>query len=198
MRSEVVFAGGHATRLSGVNKALLEVGGVPIICRTLATLEPLTDEILAVVNDSALEGIRGLRLVRDPDPHAGVLPALQVGLREASGELCLVVAGDMPFVSAPLFEHLLALAPDQDLVIPARGGQLEPMHAVYRRETCLAAVTAALERGERRMIAFHRAVRVLRVEDAELAPLDPHELAFLNVNTPEDLARARKLAESGG
>jgi molybdopterin-guanine dinucleotide biosynthesis protein A len=45
--------------------------------------------------------------VIDPQPHAGPVPALAHGLRVASGEVCLVGAGDMPFVSCAAFEYLL-------------------------------------------------------------------------------------------
>ncbi len=194
MNSAVIFAGGRATRLGGVNKALLDVGGVPIVERILLALRPLAQEWLAVVNDDSLAGIDGLRLVPDPDPHAGVLPALRAGLAAAHGELCLLVACDMPFVSRSLFEYLLALAPDADLVLPRLAGQAEPMHAVYRRQPCLRAVEAALKRGERRMIAFHGDVRVRYVDEPELRRIDPELRAFFNVNTPADLEQARRLA----
>jgi molybdenum cofactor guanylyltransferase len=151
-------------------------------------------EILAVVNDDALASFPELVLVPDPDPHGGVLPALQAGLQRARGEVCLVTASDMPFVSGALFDGLLELSDGYDLAIPRLDGQSEPMHAVYRRAACEAAVAAALARGERRMIAFHAAVRVRYVDEAELRHYDPHLLAFFNVNTADDLARARSLA----
>ncbi|HTD79412.1 MAG TPA: NTP transferase domain-containing protein, partial [Chloroflexota bacterium] len=50
----LIFAGGRATRLGGVNKALLEVGGATIVDRILAALGPLVDERVLLTNDSAL------------------------------------------------------------------------------------------------------------------------------------------------
>jgi molybdopterin-guanine dinucleotide biosynthesis protein A len=194
VRSALVFAGGRASRLGGVNKALLEVGGVTIVGRIIEALEPLVGELIAVVNDDALAHLPELRLVRDPDPHAGVLPALLAGLRAARGNVCLAVACDMPFVSRPLFEHQLGLLSGCDLVLPTVGGHAEPMHAVYRTATCADAVAAALERGERRMVAFHRDVRVRELSESELRLVDPDLRAFLNVNTTQDLDRARALA----
>jgi molybdenum cofactor guanylyltransferase len=185
----VIFAGGRATRLGGVNKALLEVGGLAIIDRVLAALGPLVDERLVLTNDAGLAGRPDVRLVYDPEPHAGVLPALASGLRAARGELCLAVACDMPFVSRRLFEELLARqrAEDADVVIPRAGEYLEPMHAVYRRAPVLAAVEAAVGRGERRMISYFPAVRVVEVAEEDERP-------FFNVNTAEDLAQAQRLA----
>jgi molybdopterin-guanine dinucleotide biosynthesis protein A len=188
--SGIIFAGGRATRLGGVSKALLDVGGVPLIERVLRTLSPRTNEVIAVVNDDSLDHLPVLRTILDPDPHAGVLPALRAGLAAAHDELCLVVACDMPFASGPLFDLLLSLADRYDLVLPVVAGQPEPLHAVYRREPCLAAVGAALARDQRRMIAFHGQVRVRQVAEAELRLADPDLRAFMNVNTPEDLAAA--------
>jgi molybdopterin-guanine dinucleotide biosynthesis protein A len=103
----------------------------------------------------------------------------------------------MPFVSGRLFERLLELqaTTDADVVIPRTAGYLEPMHAVYRRATVEAAIRAALRRGEQRMISYFGDVRVREVDEAEWREAAPDGLAFFNVNTPEELAEARRLAE---
>ena len=198
MRSGILFAGGRATRLGGRNKALLEIGGRPIVARILAALTPVVDELLAVVNDDSLDQIPSLRTVRDPDPHAGVLPALRRGLEAARGELCLAVACDMPFVSRAVFEYLLQRQADEDLdvVIPRQAEYLEPMHAVYRRDAVLAAIRDALAAGERRMISYFSRVRVGEVDEAEWRRVEPSGEPFFNVNTADDLATARRLASS--
>lgn len=192
----LIFAGGRATRLGGVNKALLDVGGSTIVERILATLSPLADERVLLTNDSALADIGGVRLVYDPQPHAGVLAALAAGLTSSTGDVCLAVACDMPFVSRRLFEHLLELhrTTQADVVIPRTAGFLEPMHAVYRRQTVLQAIQAALARGEQRMISYFGDVRVREVAEDEWKALEPTGSAFFNVNTPEDLDQARRLA----
>jgi molybdenum cofactor guanylyltransferase len=176
-----------------VNKALLEVGGVPIVQRIIGALRPLVDELVVLSNDEGLSGVSPeLRLVLDPEPHGGVLPALAAGLEAAQGEVCLAVACDMPFVSRALFEFLLAQ--DADVVIPRTQGYLEPMHAVYRRAPVLEAIKAALSRGEQRMISYFAAVRVAEVDETQWRPIDPDGRAFFNVNTPDDLTQAQHLA----
>ena len=199
-RTVLVFGGGRATRLGGVNKALLEVGGVRIIDRILETVAPLADEIVLLTNDSSLEEIGSLRLVYDAVPHAGVLPALAAGLATATHNVCIAVACDMPFVSRALFEYLLQLLTDDaaDVVIPRTEGYLEPMHAVYRRDTVRAAITNALARGEQRMNSYFREVHVREVTEPEWRRLDPRGRAFFNVNTPDDLADARRQASAQG
>ncbi len=166
---------------------------MPIVQRIVAALEPLVQEFVVLTNDHALKGVLpDATLVFDPDPHAGVLPALAAGLRHAHGEVCLAVACDMPFVSRPVFEMLLGL--DGDVVIPRTEGYLEPMHAVYRREPVLRAIESALQRGEQRMISYFRDVKAREVAEDEWRPLSADSRAFFNVNTPEELEEANRLA----
>ena len=179
---------------------MLEVGGRTILARILAALEPLVDERVILTNDDALQSLGGVRLVYDPTPHAGVLPALASGLEAAAGDLCLAVACDMPFVSGDLFGHLLERQrrTDADVVIPRTTGFLEPMHAVYRREAVLRAIRAALQRGEQRMISYFSDVRVEEVAENDWRAVEPAGRAFFNVNTPDDLDQARRLARAAG
>jgi molybdopterin-guanine dinucleotide biosynthesis protein A len=164
----------------------------------LRALEPLTNEQVLLTNDERLARIGHARLVFDPEPYAGVLPALAAGLAQATHEVCLAVACDMPFVSTSVFERLLQLQDETgaDVVIPRTEGYLEPMHAVYCAGPVKAAIEKALSRGEQRMISYFGDVRVREVDEAEWRTLDPDGLAFFNVNTPEDLARAVELVSS--
>jgi molybdopterin-guanine dinucleotide biosynthesis protein A len=121
---------------------------------------------------------------------------LAAGLANATGEICLAVACDMPFVSRPLFEYLLErqIEADADVVIPRTADYLEPMHAVYRRTVVEAAIRSALERGERRMVSYLSQVRAIEVGEPDWQRVDFDGLAFFNVNTPEDLTEAQRLA----
>ena len=167
-----------------------------ILERILRAIGPLVDERVLLANDAALADRSGVRVVFDPQPHAGVLPALAAGLEAASGDVCLSVACDMPFVSAELFRYLLELqrASQADVVIPRSDGYVEPMHAVYRRQAVLDAIRRALARGEQRMISYFGDVAVREVPESEWRTLDPAGTAFFNVNTPAELEAARRLA----
>ena len=189
----IVLAGGAGTRLGGVNKALLEIGGRRVVDRLLEALRPLGAEIVIVNNDGSLAGIPGTRLVPDAEPGAGALMGLYSGLRAVRTPLAIATACDMPFVSTALFRAMLALAGDVDAVVPVLNDQAEPLHAVYRR-ACLPAVELALAEGRRRVNSFFAGVRVRYVGEAELREWDPELRSFLNVNRPDDLARAQSLA----
>ncbi len=188
----LILAGGASSRM-GRNKALIDLDGEPLVARIAAALAPVSDERLIVANDPAPYRFLGLPIVPDIEPGYGPLMGLYSGLKAASGELTLLVAVDMPFLSPDFLRYLLSLAPGYDVVIPEAQGRLHPLCAVYRRATCLPAVEAAIARGQRRLIAFHPQVRVRRVPEEVLRRVSPDLRALINVNTPEELARARKL-----
>lgn len=189
----IVVAGGAGTRLGGVNKALLQIGGRRVVDRLLDALRPLGEPIVLVSNDDRLLGIPGTRVVPDVEPGAGALMGLYSGLRVVTTPLATATACDMPFVSTDVLRQLLALSPGWDAVVPLVGTQAEPFHAVYRI-TCVPAIEAALTAGKKRLIAFFEEVRVRYVPEEELRAWDPELRSFLNVNRPDDLALAEALS----
>ena len=189
-----ILAGGRGSRLGGVDKASLSVGGRTLLDRQLSALGPLAAEIIVVANDDRLDGDPRYRAIRDPDPHAGVLPALLAALDAATSPLLMLVACDMPFVVPAVAEELVRLMVGHDAVVPDVEGHLQPMLAVYRVEPCRAAIRAALERGDRRMISFLDDVRTFKLPERALATVTKNvRLSFFNVNTPDDLAEAEKI-----
>jgi len=188
-----ILAGGRGSRLGGVDKATLVLGSRTILDLILDAVGPLAQEVIVVANDDRLTGDPRLTVIRDPDPHAGVLPALLAALDAATTPLLLLVACDMPFVSAQVVSMLARLAADHDAVVPDVDGHLQPMLAIYRVEPCRAAIQAAIARGDRRMISFLDDLPTRRVAEVELRAADPELRSFFNVNTPADLDAARAL-----
>jgi molybdenum cofactor guanylyltransferase len=191
MLTVAVQAGGRSSRM-GTDKALVRLHGVPLIEHLLQRLAGLGDEVLITTNRPQDYAYLGLPMASDPEPGAGALHGLHTALQAAGGETVLVMACDMPFVSRPLVEHMLQQMEGADLVVPRRGGEYEPLHAVYSKR-CLPALQAALERGERRMISFFHSLRLHTLDQAEIDRFDPQGLSFFNVNTPEDLRQAERI-----
>jgi molybdopterin-guanine dinucleotide biosynthesis protein A len=82
------------------------------------------------------------------------------------------------------------------VVIPRVGDQYETLHAAYQK-SCLPAMEARLLKGQLKIVGFFDEVRVVVVEATEVARYgDPH-VVFMNVNTPEELIRARALVSEG-
>ena len=172
---------------------MLDFGGRPLIQQVLTRLDSLAEETILTTNH--LEGYRflGLPLFPDVIPDRGALGGLYTALVAAAHPLVAVVACDMPFASAKLFaacRDLLLADPCIDAVIPSTDEGLEPLHAVYRKATCLPAVKAAIEADQWKLISWHREVNVHVLTPEEVAPLDPEGMAFSNINTPEELAAA--------
>jgi molybdopterin-guanine dinucleotide biosynthesis protein A len=192
--SAIVLAGGHGSRLGGADKARLDIGGLTTLERVRGALDEVASETILVVNDDRFADLAGVRLVHDPEPHAGVLPALLAALRLATQPLGLLVACDMPFLDVDLLRWLVSQADEHDVVMPIVDGRPQPMHAIYRRDASRDAIGRALARGDRRMISFLDDVRVRRVAEDELREHDPDLRSFFNVNTPDDLGEARRIA----
>jgi len=197
MLSIVIQAGGESRRM-GQDKALMPFLGRPLIQRVVDRLAPITDEILVTTNNPDDYRFLGLLLFRDLKPGRGALGGLYTALSSATGEAVAVVACDMPFASATLIEvaHRLLVEEDADVVIPDSGnGNLEPLHTVYRRETCVTAIEAAIKADKWRLISWFPQVKVRILQPDEVNLYDPAGLAFWNLNTPEEFAEAEEVAK---
>jgi len=189
----VIQAGGRSTRMGGEPKALLEVGGRRIIERVLAAIAPVVDDLLLVTNTPDLYAFLGVPMVGDVLPEGGSLGGIYSGLTAAAGDAAFTVACDMPFLHPDLARLVVARAGEGDVVIPRVGGQYETLHAVYAK-ACLPHMAARLRAGRLKIVGFFDRVRVVEIAEAEVARLRPPALAFMNVNTPDELERARSLA----
>lgn len=189
------MAGGRSTRM-GRDKAWLLWEGLPLVERVTRRLSGLADEVLFSAREVAPFADLAARLpipaavVVDRYADAGPLAGLEAGLSAARNELLFAVATDMPFVNLALVRHLLGLAEGFDAVIPLTphgdGTDPEPLHAVYRR-TCLPAIRARLDAGQRRVNSFFADVRVRYVLPEAISRFDPAFRSFVNVNTPGEM-----------
>ena len=84
-----------------------------------------------------------------------------------------------------------------DAVLPRIDNKLEPLCAVYSR-SCLGSIRALLERNELSVLKVFDMVKVRYVEEDEINMFDPDRLSFFNINSQDDLERARRLATEKG
>jgi len=191
----VIQAGGRSTRMGGEPKALMTLGGRRIVERVVAAIAREVDDLLVVTNTPDLYAFLGLPMVSDALPDHGSLGGIYTGLLRASGDAAFTVACDMPFLRADVARLVIARAAEADVVIPRVGDQLETLHACYAR-ACLPAMEARLRAGRLKITGFFDDVRVLEIDEAAIRALADPELVFMNVNTPDELARARAIAGS--
>lgn len=199
MTTAIVLAGGKSTRL-GKDKTLELIGGASLLQRVLSRLATFSTEIILVIAQGQAKPPHALppetRVIEDVFPDAGSLGGIYSGLTASSSSYNLLVACDMPFLNVSLLQHLLALSPNYEAVIPRVGGYLEPLHAVYSK-SCLTPVRHLLEQGNHKIIDFLPQMHVRYVEEEAVNRFDPEHLSFLNINTQENLDRARRLVLSG-
>ena len=193
----VIQAGGQSRRMGGRPKALMELGGRPIIERVLAALAPAVDDVLVVTNTPELYAFLELPMVGDVYPDHGSLGGIYSGLEAASGQAALTVACDMPFVHPEIVKLVVQRAGEGDVVIPRVGAQLETMHAAYGK-ACLPHIAERLAAGQLRIVGFFDRVRVIEIAEADVARFRDPKIAFMNVNTPDELEQARALAAELG
>lgn len=196
MLSIVIQAGGESRRM-GQDKALMPFLGRPLIQRVVDRLAPIADEVIVTTNRPDDYRFLGLPLFPDLVPGRGALGGLYTALSSATCEAVAVVACDMPFASGSLFEagSRLMDVETADVVIPNSGDGLEPLHALYRRATCLPAIKAAIDADKWKLISWFPQVKVRVLQPEEVKQYDPSGLAFWNLNTPEEFADAEQRAK---
>ena len=128
----------------GTDKAFLEFGGQTLLERALAVMAAACERV-TIVGDPAKFANHGT-VVADVFPGCGPLGGIHAALAHSAAELNLMVAVDMPFVSAELLAFLLAAAERSDAIVtvPRAGKGLQPLCAVYRRDFTAVAEQALL------------------------------------------------------
>lgn len=202
MLTIVIQAGGQSSRM-GEDKALKPFLGKPLIQRVMERLSPIADELIVTTNRPDEYRFLNTRLVSDLIPARGALGGLYTAIFSAAHPFVGVVACDMPFASKTFFERATQWMGEEeaDVVIPKikseeaqKSGGYEPLHALYRKETCLPAIEDAIQKDLWKVIAWFGKVKVRDVSDDEMKTIDPTSLYSWNVNTPEEFEQAEKIA----
>lgn len=190
-----ILAGGEARRLGGIDKSALMVGAASILDRQLSALRGLTPHILIVASDRGRVQAEpaGVRVVIDRVPGAGALGGLYTALVEARTDQVLVIGCDMPFLNAPFLAYLVERGRDADAAVPRDDRGHHPLCASYARRTA-AHVRARIDAGALRVGDALEGLDVRELGPDEVAPFNRDGRLLLNVNTPDDYARARLAA----
>jgi molybdopterin-guanine dinucleotide biosynthesis protein A len=185
-----ILAGGASSRM-GEDKSRLTLGGRTLVESAARTLRAVTPRVSVVSSRDGAES-HGLPLVRDLRAGVGALGGLHASLASCSAVWAAVVACDLPFVTGELLARLASMcADDLDAVVPMQeDGRLQPLCALYRARACLKQVEEMIRADELRPRLLLSRVRARRVAFEELCDLEGSRRFFLNVNTPEDYARA--------
>ena len=190
----VILAGGKNSRFSGKNKALVHIGGKRILDRIYEVFTILFDKIILVTNDPVQYMEWDFDIVTDIFPIRSSLTGIHTGLFYMTTPHAFFAACDIPFIKKELIEILLdSVEPSIDIVIPETSKGLEPLCSVYSKR-CLKPIEEQLEKQSLKIERMFQKVRVKKISEDILRTIDQDLLSFSNINTPDDLARAKQAA----
>lgn len=193
----IILAGGLSRRMGGGNKALRLLAGETLLTRVIARLRPQCGDLAINANGEAeIFEDYGLPVVADgfagfAGPLAGVLAGMEWAAAQGAQSV-VSVSVDTPFIPADLIYRLQDAAGRAGLAIAASAddsGRLRDhptcgLWPVALRDDLHAALESGLHRIGQFAAAFDPGRAVF-----DSRPIDP----FMNLNTPEDLARAARL-----
>jgi len=187
--SAVILAGGQSSRM-GRDKAWLAVGGQSLLARQVRLLRDAgACEVFISGRAGADYGALGCRVLTDRFPGAGPLAGIEVALDAASAPLLLVLAVDMPHMSADVLQQLVGQCTETTGVVPRLAGAIEPLAAIYPKLALplvmeMLSKPAAKSPGARAFAERCVAADLVRFVDA---PVDSAS-CFANWNSPADVA----------
>lgn len=179
-RAGFVLVGGNSTRM-GRDKALLPCRGATLVECVAAQVEAAAGSVALVGHPERYRALR-YRLIPDLSPDCGPLGGLEAALSDTEAEWNLVVACDMPAVTAQVLASLLERAErcGGDCLVPVAAGRPQPLCAAYHRR-CQPGIRAAMRRQVRQMTEVVAGLNAVLWPVAEAA-------WFQNLNTPGDWA----------
>jgi molybdopterin-guanine dinucleotide biosynthesis protein A len=186
-----VLAGGRSSRM-GQDKALLEIGGMPMILHVVRLLEAVVGRVSVVAPPERYANL-GLRVLPEDDvsivgPRVGPVRGIVTGLRRTDAAGNLFVSCDMPHLTREWLEYLVsrALSSSADTVLAEGSG----LCVMFRRES--------EERIERALVEgaykYWKAMKYLSYEvirKKEFRQFDPEGLLFADIDVPEEYEQAR-------
>ncbi|MEA3333356.1 MAG: molybdenum cofactor guanylyltransferase [Pseudomonadota bacterium] len=187
--SGTVLAGGRALRLDGMDKTQLRLGRENLLSRTLGIINSFCAETL--ISSNTLKQHPQGRIVPDLEPGQGPLGAIYSCLQTSRNPYLQVVAGDMPFITAPGLTKLWQEKEEFDVIIPQTPDGLQPLAALYK-QSCIPAIAKQLKENHFKIRRFFSNVRVKIIICSDFPDIYPDH-TFLNINSPEDLQRARDI-----
>ena len=187
----IILAGGKSSRM-GQNKAMMRIGGVPVIDRIAAEFAPVSQKMIIIANDpEPYKNMKAVIYQDDPQyKRQGPLAGIYTGLKEAGEGPCLIVACDMPFASLKLGSTLISELKkyDYDAVIPIQQGQIHPLFGAYHSRIADEA-KKTLEDGKRAVKALLDRIHV------NYYTMDEETDAVWNMNTMDDYIKAAEAFE---
>ena len=196
-----ILAGGGSTRF-GRDKALAEVGGVPMLAHMIELVRRCAKEVKVVAAAGKYAGF-GAEIVLDQWPGEGPLGGIITALEDASNgaparEWNLILSCDMPFLTEDWLKFLVerATRSSAKVVLPHSASGPEPLCACWRTDAA-ETLRTAFESGVRKVTEGLKQARTEILDEADWKRFDSTGRLFWNMNTAADYQEARRMAEAG-
>lgn len=200
MTAGCVLAGGGSTRF-GRDKALVEIGGKPMLARMIQLLQSVPMEVRVIASRGKYAAF-GAEVVEDKwpgeGPFGGIITALEeAAVSAARPEWNLIVSCDMPFLTREWLAFLTERASKSkaQVVVPSSANGPEPLCACYRTDAAVALRTA-FQGGVRKVTDGLKGVATEVLDEADWKRFDSAGRLFWNMNTAEDFEEARRVWET--
>jgi molybdopterin-guanine dinucleotide biosynthesis protein A len=197
-----ILAGGGSTRF-GRDKALVEVGGIPMIARMIEVVRSVTRHMKIVTAPGKYEAF-GLEIVEDQWPGEGPLGGIITALEDAARsavrpEWNLILSCDMPFLTREWLAFLgeRAAKSKAQVVFARTASGPEPLCACWQTDAA-AKLRSGFERGVRKVTEGIALLRSEVLDEMDWKRFDSAGRLFWNMNTAADYEEARRVLEAGG
>jgi len=189
----VILSGGLNTRFSGKDKSFIQLGNRYIIDSIYSVFHSLFNEIILVTNNPIDYIGWDFNIVTDIYPTRSSMTGLHAGLFFSTNPYTFVAACDTPFLKKELIKTIIQqIEPGIDVILPETSKGLEPLFAVYSKK-CLKPIEHQLNQKQLKIRDLLKKVKTKYFHEKDIKKIDPELRSFINVNTPEDLAIAKKL-----
>ncbi|MDO8602936.1 MAG: molybdenum cofactor guanylyltransferase [Candidatus Omnitrophota bacterium] len=190
----IILAGGKNTRMAGQDKAFLEIKGKALVEILIEKLTHLAEDIIVVTNSPRKYKNLNVKLVKDASAGKGPLMGMCSGLKASSSGYNFITACDTPFVNESLIRFMMQNACGWDIMIPVAGYKFHPLCGVYSKK-CISVMEETLEQGKLHISDIFPKLKVRFIPEKEIADFDKRFLSFMNINTMEDLIKAKEIQE---
>jgi len=195
-----ILAGGGSTRF-GRDKALVEVGGTPMLGRMIELLRGATKQVKLVAMPGKYS-LFGVETMEDRWPGEGPLGGIITALEDAAkspahSEWNLIVSCDMPFLTGEWLGFVCERATKSkaQVVLPYSASGPEPLCACWQTAAA-SKLRSGFERGVRKVTEGIALLRAEVLDEADWKRFDSEGRLFWNMNTAADYAEAMRILEA--
>jgi molybdopterin-guanine dinucleotide biosynthesis protein A len=196
-----ILVGGGSTRF-GRDKALVEIGGRPMLARMIELMQSAAGKVKLVALLGKYHGY-DVEIVADQWPGEGPLGGIITALEDAAkssrnGDWNLMVSCDMPFSTNDWLKFMYGRAAESkaQVVLPHSASGPEPLCACYRTNAAVA-LRAAFESGVRKVTEGLKHVSTEVLDEKDWKRFDSAGRLFWNMNTLADYEEARRFLDAG-